>query len=66
MKPSFLDRPLSARLSGWKSGWTETISEGLRPLRGPTASRKAENSIDNIVARRKHEPTGALEAVVSV
>jgi hypothetical protein len=27
------------------------------------ASLKAENSIDNIGGPRKHEPTGALEAV---
>ena len=28
------------------------LVSGLRPLRGPTASRKAENSIDNIDRRR--------------
>jgi hypothetical protein len=39
------------------------LQGGLSPLRGPSASRKAEHSIGNIDARRKHQPTDALEEV---
>jgi len=36
-------------------------ADGLRPLRGPTASRNAENRIENIRKRRKEEADWHLE-----
>jgi hypothetical protein len=35
---------------------------GLSPLRGPSASHKAGNSIDNVAGRRKAQPTGRTQA----
>jgi len=39
------------------------VQGGLSPLRGPLATRKAEHSIDNIDAQRKHQATDAFTPV---
>jgi hypothetical protein len=42
------------------------LQDGLSPLRGPSASHKAEYSIDNIDARHKHQATDAWRRLMSL